>query len=140
MFCRDFLENRLLEFSENNPGVVVYVKPRRHRGPVIIGEYLNGERHWLSVGNRPEDEITKWIELMRTQNCNSSEKRLRKHIYTEVPSIQGPWSPYTHWNPELNLAQFPDKKLSTPIGQEKTATEILQEMYERQKLEEEENK
>lgn len=131
---RDFLENRLLEFSEGNPGVVVYVKPRRHRSPVIIGEYLNGERHWLCCSGRTEDEITKWIDLMRTQNCNSSEVRLRKHLHTDIPSIQGPWSPYTHWNPELNNIQFPDKELSKPINLEQTATEKLQEIFAQQKL------
>lgn len=36
---RDFIENDLVEFAKSNPGVVVYVKPRRHRGPVIVAEY-----------------------------------------------------------------------------------------------------
>lgn len=37
--CRQFLENDLIDFAKDNPGVVVYVKPRRHRSPVIKAEY-----------------------------------------------------------------------------------------------------
>lgn len=37
--CRDFLETNLIDFAKNNPGVVVYLKPRRHRGPVMVAEY-----------------------------------------------------------------------------------------------------
>lgn len=36
---RDYIENNLVDFAKNNPGVVVYVKPRRHRSPVIVAEY-----------------------------------------------------------------------------------------------------
>lgn len=36
---RDFIENSLVDFAKANPGVVVYVKPRRHRTPVIVAEY-----------------------------------------------------------------------------------------------------
>lgn len=36
---RDFIENHLVDFAKENPGIVVYVKPRRHRTPVLVGEY-----------------------------------------------------------------------------------------------------
>ena len=36
---RDFIEQDLVEFAKVNPGVVVYLKPRRHRGPVVVAEY-----------------------------------------------------------------------------------------------------
>lgn len=36
---RDFVENGLLDFAKGNPGTAVYVKPRRHRTPVIVAEY-----------------------------------------------------------------------------------------------------
>lgn len=38
-FFSDFIENDLVSYAKENPGVVVYVKPRRHRGPVIKAEY-----------------------------------------------------------------------------------------------------
>lgn len=36
---RAFIENKLIDFAKTNPGVVVYVKPRRHRTPVMVAEY-----------------------------------------------------------------------------------------------------
>lgn len=36
---RDFIENDLVDFAKANPGVVVYVKPRRHRTAVVVAEY-----------------------------------------------------------------------------------------------------
>lgn len=129
------MENRLLEFSEANPGVVVYVKPRRHRQPVIVGEYLNGERHWLPTRNFTEQQLSKWVDLMRTQNENSSAVRRRKHWQTNWPSIQGAWTPFTHQHPELTDAIFPDRKFSLPVNHTPTATEILLEMFKKQQLE-----
>lgn len=117
--------------------MVVYVKPRRHRMPVIIGEYLNGDRHWLCVRNNTEEEIIKWVKLLRCQNGHSSDTRLRKLWHTDVPSIQGAWTPYTYKNPEINTIEFPAEKLSTPLDIEQSATEKLIELFKQQKLEEE---
>ena len=36
---REFIENHLLDFTRKNPGIVVYLKPRRHRIPVLYAEY-----------------------------------------------------------------------------------------------------
>ncbi|XP_059609000.1 large ribosomal subunit protein mL43 [Phlebotomus argentipes] len=132
---RDYLENSLLDYAKANPGVAVYVKPRRHRTPVIVAEYLNGERQWLPCANRPHEEIIKWMELLRQQNSDSSAVRWRKLWHTDVPSIQGVWTPFTHRNPQLNLTVFPDEALREPVERPKSATEIVLEMLERRKLE-----
>lgn len=115
----------------------MYVKPRRHRQPVIVGEYLNGDRHWLPVRSFTEEQLTKWIDLMRTQNMNSSAVRMRKHWHTDWPSIQGAWTPFTHQHPELTDATFPDSKFSKPLDLEPTATDKLLELFKKQQLEEE---
>ncbi|XP_053594172.1 39S ribosomal protein L43, mitochondrial [Microplitis demolitor] len=126
---RDFLENHLIDYAKENPGVVVYVKPRRHRTPVIVAEYLNGEKHWVAVKNFEYLHIQKWLELMRTQAQDGSKMRLRKMWHTEFPSIQGPWTPFTFINPIVNITKFPDDQLGAAPKQRKTATEILLEMY-----------
>lgn len=54
--------------------------------------------------------------------------------HTEVPSIQGPWTPFTLKNPETNLVVFPDEKLSKPLDVEKSATEKLIELFREQRL------
>lgn len=36
---REFIEDKLVDFAKTNPSVVVYVKPRRHRCPVMVAEF-----------------------------------------------------------------------------------------------------
>ncbi len=36
---REFIEHDLVDFARNNPGVVVYLQPKRHRIPKISAEY-----------------------------------------------------------------------------------------------------
>lgn len=114
------------------------MKPRRHRQPVIVGEYLNGQRHRLPVRNFTEEQLTKWIDLMRTQNMNTSSLRMRKHWHTDCPSIQGAWTPFTHQNQELTAATFPDKRWSEPLDKKESATDKLLELFEKQKIDQEE--
>lgn len=40
-FFRDFIEAELLQFTRSNPGIVVYLQPRRHRTPRLVAEYCN---------------------------------------------------------------------------------------------------
>lgn len=133
---REFLENDLVDFSRANPGVVVYVKPRRHRTAVMSAEYLDGDRQWVNCGNSTRDEIRKWVEVLRTQATGAgSGVRLRKLWHTDVPSVQGPWTPFTHQHPSTNVAQFPSEELGRVQGQPQTATEVLLEMFKAQQLE-----
>ncbi|XP_075989310.1 mitochondrial ribosomal protein L43 [Anticarsia gemmatalis] len=131
---RDFIEQDLVSFAEQNPGVVVYLKPRRHRGPVVVGEYLNGDRVWMSMHNKTQAEITKWIEVLRTQQGDVSATRLRKYQYTDHPSIQGPWTPFTFKNPELNTAELPNPAFGANDRLPMSATEQLRLLFEKQKL------
>lgn len=36
---RDFIQQDLVEFARAYPGTVIYLKPRRHRSPVLVSEY-----------------------------------------------------------------------------------------------------
>jgi large subunit ribosomal protein L43 len=36
---REFIQNDLVDFARQNPGTVLYLKPRRHRSPVVVAEY-----------------------------------------------------------------------------------------------------
>ncbi|XP_046385456.1 39S ribosomal protein L43, mitochondrial [Ischnura elegans] len=128
---RKFLENSLLDYAKNHPGVVVYVKPRRHRSPALSAEYLNGERQYVNCHNFTEDEVTKWMELLRTQQGGFT-MRYRKTWHTDSPSIQGVWTPMTNRPPRLNVAKFPDEELSTPVNLKPTATQQIIEIYKEQ--------
>lgn len=93
--------------------MAVYVKPRRHRTAIIKAEYcmyffffffsisavvhfvVNGETQWINARQFTDDEVLKWLNLLKSQASNRSGVRLRKLIHTDNPSIQGPWTPYT---------------------------------------------
>lgn len=64
---RDYIENGLLNFSRQNPGVAIYMKPRLHRTPVIVTEYLNGHYQWMSVRNFTKTELEMWMETLRSR-------------------------------------------------------------------------
>ncbi|KAJ8880571.1 hypothetical protein PR048_017041 [Dryococelus australis] len=128
---REFLESDLLDFANNNPGIVVYVKPRRHHSPSITAEYLNGERQVISLHNFTRDEVNKWVKFLRTQSGHPFI-RFRKMWHTDNPSIQGPWTPFTNKSPELNGVEFPQEVLSRPLNLPRSATEQLQELFRHQ--------
>lgn len=136
---REFIEYDLINYTKDNPGTVVYLKPRRHRAAVISAEYLNGENQSIFCNNFTCEEIAKWLNLLLTQSGNHEGTRLRKLWHTENPSIQGPWTPYTFRDPTLNLATFPNVDLATPLSCPKTATQELLELFEKQKNENLEN-
>ncbi|XP_076253201.1 mitochondrial ribosomal protein L43 [Rhynchophorus ferrugineus] len=132
---REFIENKLIDFVKETPEVAVYMKPRRHRTPIIRAEYLNGDTQWVNARNFTEDEILKWLQLLKTQSSDKTGIRLRKLLHTDHPSVQGPWTPYTFRDPKLNLAEFPSPELAGPHVVETTATEELLEMYKNQQIE-----
>lgn len=89
---------------------------------------MNGKTNWKSAQNQSCEEISKWLNLMKLQNCDTSEIRYRKHWQTEIPSIQGPWTPFTHKNPEFNAVEYPNTKLGEVLNKQQTATEKLLEL------------
>ncbi|XP_043790921.1 39S ribosomal protein L43, mitochondrial [Apis laboriosa] len=139
--ARNFIEYDLINYAKENPGVVVYVKPRRHKYPILKAEYLNGETHWMSIANYSREDIIQWMELLKTQYHNGPDYRLLKLWHTDFPSIQGPWTPFTFKESSLNQIQFPNKKFGECIKLEPTATEelirLFKEQQEAEKLNEE---
>lgn len=94
---------------------------------------MNGDTQWINCRNNTLVEINKWIQLLQSQNGDNSI-RMRKSWHTEIPSIQGPWTPFTHKDPSLNLESFPNQLQSQPIDVDKSATEKLLELFEQQKI------
>nr|CAG4647481.1 EOG090X0FS9 [Megafenestra aurita]SVE92715.1 EOG090X0FS9 [Megafenestra aurita] len=132
---RDFIESDLMDFAKAHPGTVVYLKPRRHRSPCLVAEYLNGEREYLSCHAFSRDEVQKWLSHMCTKS-GIPVMRFRKYQHTDYPTIQGVWNPFTHQAPEINTADFPHDVLSKPSNQEQTATEQLIEIFKKTQLKE----
>ncbi|XP_073997621.1 mitochondrial ribosomal protein L43 [Rhodnius prolixus] len=133
---REFIESELIDFARNNPGVVVYVKPRRHRGPTLTAEYLNGNTDYIYCRNFSKEEVYKWLHLLTTRS-GKDIMRYRKLWHTDSPSVQGVWTPYTFRDPSLNLASFPINDFNGPKCRKPTATDQLIELFKKQRLEEE---
>ncbi|XP_014248775.1 39S ribosomal protein L43, mitochondrial [Cimex lectularius] len=131
---REFLETELVNFANKNPGVVVYVKPRRHRAPTLTAEYLNGQKDYINCHNFSKEEVYKWINLF-TQRSGKEVMRYRKNWQTNNPSIQGIWTPTKFRDPKLNLTVFPIEGLNGPKNPKPTATQLLLEMFEKEKNE-----
>nr|CAG4651407.1 EOG090X0FS9 [Simocephalus serrulatus]SVE94563.1 EOG090X0FS9 [Simocephalus serrulatus] len=130
---RDFIESDLMDFAKSNPGTVVYLKPRRHRSPCAVAEYLNGEREYLSLHEFTRDEVQKWLSYMRTRS-GIPTMRFRKYQHTDYPTIQGVWNPFTHQAAEINTAEFPHEDLSKPVNLAPSATEQLIEIFKRSQI------
>lgn len=90
---RKFIETRLVDLARDNPGCVIYVKPRMMKAPVMTAEYLNGERHHLSFHRMGEAQIGAWIDWYLTRSGYQLYK-LNRPITTYRPSIQGMWNPF----------------------------------------------
>lgn len=100
----------------------------------ILIYIVNGEREWLNCRNSSKDEILKWIELLKTQNGPSSAMRLRKMWHTNVPSVQGSWTPFLLRSPENSQLPFPNSELSIPTDVEESATEKLIKLFKEQQM------
>ncbi|XP_023221726.1 39S ribosomal protein L43, mitochondrial-like [Centruroides sculpturatus] len=129
---REFIETELIDFARQNPGTVVYLQPRRHRGPVISAEYLNGNKDWLYCQNYTRDEVRKWLEYMKNKS-GLPIVRIRKYHHTDSPSIQGVWHPFIHKPTHLNLAKFPCPERSEHYTPALSATEQLLQIAKAEK-------
>ncbi|CAF0800297.1 unnamed protein product [Brachionus calyciflorus] len=124
---REYIENDLVDFAKKNPGVVVYLQPKRHRKPKVYAEYLNGSTQTLDVHQYPREKLSKWLEFMRTRKGDTIVRLLKKQK-THNPSIQGVWNPFTNKTPTTAIEQFPSKNFEQPSSLEKTATDKILEL------------
>jgi len=126
---RNYIEHHVVDFAEKNPGTVVYLKPRRHRAPVLVAEFLNGERYTQSLHNYKVDEVIGYLEMYRGHSGVVYSEQ-HKYSYTDHPSIQGYWNASTNREPSEALIEYPTHK--QPLDTEESATEILQHIYKSQ--------
>ncbi|CDI98212.1 mitochondrial ribosomal protein l43 [Echinococcus multilocularis] len=90
---RDFIESEIVNFARANPSVVFYIKPRRHRAPLLVAEYLNGNWQYLRMAKMSSQEICAWLQFMITRSGENIFP-IYKPRSSHMPSIQGMWSPY----------------------------------------------
>ncbi len=61
----------------------------------------------MSLNSFTCEEIIKWLEVLRT-SAGYGQMHFKSYQHTETPSIQGPWTPFTHQPPQNNLMTFPN--------------------------------
>ncbi|UJR32276.1 hypothetical protein I4U23_019741 [Adineta vaga] len=130
---REWIANDLTAFARQHPYVVIYVQPRRHRAPNLIGEYLSGDRQWIPLSNCDRHHVNWWIHTLLTQQ-GDPQWRLLKQMHTDSPSTQGVWTPFTNKSIDRTLRTYPDQDLIEMEYPQMTATQQIKELFEQQKL------
>nr|XP_015818245.2 39S ribosomal protein L43, mitochondrial [Nothobranchius furzeri] len=97
---RDFIEEGVVDFAKNNPGIVVYVSPQPCNVPKIVAEYLSGNTKTEPVANKTSQQILEVLTKLTNQS-GLDIVRLRKPFHTDSPSIQGQWHPFTNRPPSI---------------------------------------
>ncbi|KAH0623806.1 hypothetical protein JD844_006934, partial [Phrynosoma platyrhinos] len=103
LFCsREYIEEKVVDFARQNPGIVVYVTPKKCRVPTVVAEYLNGTVKEETLTSKTADEIAQIIYKLANQS-GLENIRIRKPFHTDNPSIQGQWHPFTNKPSVLNV-------------------------------------
>ncbi|XP_038678250.1 39S ribosomal protein L43, mitochondrial [Scyliorhinus canicula] len=102
---REFIEEGVVDFAKQNPGIVVYVTAKRCNVPKLVAEYLNGAVKEEALNRKTADEVGQLIQKMVNQS-GLDVIRIRKPFHTDSPSIQGQWNPFTNKSSVLNVQAF----------------------------------
>ncbi|XP_077153029.1 large ribosomal subunit protein mL43 isoform X2 [Ranitomeya variabilis] len=102
---REYIEEKVVDFANQNPGIVVYVSPKPCRVPKLVAEYLNGSIREEPINSKTAEEIAQLIQKMANQS-GLDIIRIRKPYHTDSPSIQGQWHPFTNKPTSMNLRSF----------------------------------
>ncbi|XP_053306396.1 39S ribosomal protein L43, mitochondrial [Spea bombifrons] len=106
--AREFIEEKVVDFAKQNPGVVLYVSPKQCRVPKLVAEYLNGTVREEAINSKSAEEITQLIQKMANQS-GLDIIRIRKPYHTDNPSIQGQWHPFTNKPTSITIQDFGSK-------------------------------
>ncbi|XP_006630967.1 large ribosomal subunit protein mL43 [Lepisosteus oculatus] len=107
--AREYIEEGVVDFARQNPGIVVYVSPQSHTVPKLVAEYLNGAVKEEQIASKTSQEIAQLITKLTGQS-GLEVIRIRKPIHTDSPSIQGQWHPFTNRPPALGVLRPGDRQ------------------------------
>lgn len=74
---------------------------------ISISFSVNGGEEYISTHKHTCEDIGKWVEYLRCRSGYPVEHLIKDH-HTNHPSIQGPWTPWLHRDPQINLAEYPN--------------------------------
>lgn len=124
---RRFVETKLVDTAKENPGCVIYIKPRLFKTPVMKAEYLNGQEQYHNFYRMSCAEIDAWVKWFLTRSGNELF-RLKRPITTYKPTVQGIWTPFLFRDPQLNLTKFPSEEYGCFKSDRLSATEQILKM------------
>ncbi|KAL8187431.1 UNVERIFIED_CONTAM: hypothetical protein K2H54_048596 [Gekko kuhli] len=110
---REYVEEKVVDFARQNPGIVLYVCPKKSRVPTVEAEYLNGTVEVKPLTSKTADEVAEIIQTLANQS-GLEIIRIRKPFHTDNPSIQGQWHPFTNKRSVLNVQEIGQQCLSSP--------------------------
>ncbi|XP_059803009.1 39S ribosomal protein L43, mitochondrial [Hypanus sabinus] len=102
---REYIEEGVVDFARQHPGIVVYVTPKKCHVPKLVAEYLNGAVREESLHTKTAPEVAQLMQKMTTQS-GLDIIRIRKPFHTDSPSIQGQWNPFVNKPSALNVQNF----------------------------------
>nr|XP_056706276.1 39S ribosomal protein L43, mitochondrial [Euleptes europaea] len=111
--AREYIEEKVVDFARQNPGIVFYVCPKKGSLPMVTAEYLNGAVEDKYLNSKTADEIAEIIHKLANQS-GLEIIRIRKPFHTDNPSIQGQWHPFTNKPSVLNVQEIGQQCLSSP--------------------------
>ncbi|XP_073520539.1 large ribosomal subunit protein mL43 isoform X2 [Phyllobates terribilis] len=100
--AREYIEEKVVDFANQNPGIVVYISPKQCRVPKLV---VNGSIREEAINSKTAEEIAQLIQKMASQS-GLDIIRIRKPYHTDSPSIQGQWHPFTNKPTSMNLQSF----------------------------------
>ncbi|XP_043569004.1 39S ribosomal protein L43, mitochondrial isoform X2 [Chiloscyllium plagiosum] len=106
---REFIEEGVVDFAKQNPGVVMYVTAKQCNVPKLVGEYLNGSMREEPLNRKTAEQVGQLIQKMASQS-GLDIIRIRKPYHTDNPSIQSQWTPFTNKPSVLNMHDFEQVK------------------------------
>ena len=75
---------------------------------------VNGEKLWQNFWQEPYPVVAEWLDYYRNHSGKNYLVQ-RKYEFSENPSIQGMWTPFTHADPEIATAKFPIVSIRRPL-------------------------
>ncbi|XP_063729284.1 large ribosomal subunit protein mL43-like [Symsagittifera roscoffensis] len=122
---RDFLESKSERFCKKHPHVVLYVLPTDAPQSRIIAEYLNGNNLEINPNDFTLKQVEYWVEIFNSKSGQRDFKLTSMH-HTEIPSIQGQWTPATY-KKQQSLGNKFCKVLDETAGEYKVQIESASE-------------
>ncbi|KHN85790.1 39S ribosomal protein L43, mitochondrial [Toxocara canis] len=128
---RNFIENSVRRFAQQNPSIVVYILPIRNSTPTLRAEYGNGRMAHVNATNFSAEQVAQHMNLLRTRS-GLPVVRLESRQTAAVTSVQGMWNPLLNIDTEQNIADLPQKKFSERRCSQQSATEYVASLVSEQ--------